>query len=276
MSSSADRKKSAAEPGSETPGAFYVEDVAAQVIHEVNDNAEFQEVVRAAQHHSGQEHKMTLMEGFRTYPKAMAWSVALSTCIIMEGYDTIILGNFYGMTSFNKKYGTLDPTTGDYSLTAAWQDGLTDGAGVGEILGLFVSGWLADKFGYKRVLGGALIMITCFIFINFFAVNLIMLEVGEILCGIPWGVFQTITTTYAAEVCPVNLRAYLTTYVNLCWVIGQLIASGVLRGTLNLDNQWSYRIPFAVCVPLFARTFQEFQNDFVFFSRALVLMNPVF
>lgn len=250
MSLSAGHKKSAVEPGSETPGALYVEDVGEQVVHEVNDNADFQDVVRAAQRQSQQEQSMSLMQGLRTYPKAMGWSIALSTCIIMEGYDTIILGNFYGMPAFNKKYGTLDAATGKYSLSAAWQDGLSDGAGVGEILGLFISGWLADIFGYKRVLGGSLIMITCFIFINFFAVNLAMLQVGEILCGIPWGVFQTITTTYAAEVCPVNLRAYLTTYVNLCWVIGQLLASGVLRGTLSLNSQWSYKIPFAVSVLL--------------------------
>jgi hypothetical protein len=35
--------------------------------------------------------------------------------------------------------------------------------------------------------------------------------------GIPWGIFQTLTTSYAAEVTPTHLRAYLTTYVNLCW-----------------------------------------------------------
>lgn len=240
------RKRSAIEPASETPGAYYVEDVAANVIHDVNDNVEFRGIVQGAKNHSDQEHQMTLMEGLRTYPKAMGWSIALSTCIIMEGYDTLLLGTFYGMPSFNKKYGNFDSAKGAYSLTASWQDGLTDGAGVGEILGLFISGWLADKFGYKRVLGGALLLITAFIFINFFAVNLIMLEIGEILCGIPWGVFQTITTTYAAEVCPVVLRAYLTTYVNLCWVIGQLLASGVVRGTLSMNNEWSYRIPFAV------------------------------
>jgi len=66
------------------------------------------------------------------------------------------------------------------------------------------------------------------------------------LSSLPWGIFQTITTTYAAEVTPVSLRPYLTTYVNLCWVIGQLIASGVLKGLLNLNGQWAYRIPFAI------------------------------
>lgn len=73
-----------------------------------------------------------------------------------------------------------------------------------------------------------------------------MLLAGEILCGLPWGVFQTITTAYAAEVTPVALRPYLTTYVNLCWVFGQLIGSGVLRGMLTYTDQWGYRIPFAL------------------------------
>ena len=29
---------------------------------------------------------------------------------------------------------------------------------------------------------------------------------------------QTVTTVYASEVMPANLRGYLTSYVNLCWV----------------------------------------------------------
>ena len=73
----------------------------------------------------------------------------------------------------------------------------------------------------------------CFIFIPFFAQDLTTLLIGEIMQGIPWGVFQTMTTAYASEVAPVALRAYLTTYVNLCWVMGQFISAGVLRSFLN-------------------------------------------
>ena len=39
------------------------------------------------------------------------------------------------------------------------------------------------------------------------------------------GVFQTLSTTYAAEVMPVALRAYLTSNVNMCWLIGQYAPS---------------------------------------------------
>ena len=32
----------------------------------------------------------------------------------------------------------------------------------------------------------------------------------------------------------------------MCFIIGQLIAAGVLAGLLNVDNQWGYRVPFAI------------------------------
>lgn len=106
------------------------------------------------------------------------------------------------------------------------------------------------------------------IFIPFFAPNITVLLIGEICMGIPWGMWQSLSTAYASEVCPVALRSYLTTYVNLCWVmgpyydmfllgarvgltrffLGQLVASGVLRALLSRTDQWSYRIPFALQV----------------------------
>lgn len=46
-------------------------------------------------------------------------------------------------------------------------------------------------------------------------------------------------------VCPVALRGVLTSYINMCFVIGQLIANGVISGTSTLDNHWAYSGPFA-------------------------------
>jgi SP family general alpha glucoside:H+ symporter-like MFS transporter len=39
---------------------------------------------------------------------------------------------------------------------------------------------------------GALMSMTAFIFILFFAPNVQTLVIGEVFCGIPWGMFQTI------------------------------------------------------------------------------------
>lgn len=186
------------------------------------------------------EKQMGLVQAIRLYPNAVLYSMLISTALVMEGFDTILLANFFGLQKFNEKFGTQNPD-GKYEISSAWKSGLTNGVSVGEIIGLFATGFIQDKFGYKKTVMGALVMLTCTIFINFFAVNIKMLLVGEILCGIPWGCLQTITTAYASEVCPVRLRPFLTTYVNLCWVMGQLIASGMLRAMNDRNDQWAYR-----------------------------------
>ncbi|KAK9238567.1 general substrate transporter [Lipomyces kononenkoae] len=191
------------------------------------------------------EHQMTVWHALRVYPKAVGWSILLSLAIIMEGYDTLLLGSFYAFPAFVKKFGELQPD-GTYEIPARWQAGLSNGAYVGEIVGLFIAGYASERFGYRKTMITALVAISAFIFIQFFASSIQVLQVGYILAGLPWGVFQTITTVYASEVCPIALRGYLTTYVNLCWVIGQTIASGILRGMLSVENEWSYRICYAI------------------------------
>lgn len=53
------------------------------------------------------EHRMTLWQGLRLYPKACMWSVIISTCIAMEGYDVCLINNFYAFPQFDKKVSTL-------------------------------------------------------------------------------------------------------------------------------------------------------------------------
>ncbi|GKT89199.1 general alpha-glucoside permease [Colletotrichum tofieldiae] len=154
------------------------------------------------------ELSMGLMQSIKLYPKAVFWSLFFSTAVVMEGFDKTLIGNLYAYDVFQRKFGERQPN-GSYELTAAWQAGLSNGALVGEITGLFINGIIADKFGYRKTMIGGLIAVTAFVFIIFFSETLIQLLVGEILIGIPWGIFQTLTVTYASEVCPTHLRAYL-------------------------------------------------------------------
>lgn len=120
------------------------------------------------------------------------------------------------------------------------------GSTVGAIFGALLNGWATAKYGYRPVCIIGLGFLNAFIFIVFFAPSKAVLLVGQITCGITWGIFATTGPAYASEVMPVNLRGYLTMYVNLCWAIGQFIAAGVLRGLVNNPTQWAYRIPFAL------------------------------
>lgn len=191
------------------------------------------------------EHNLSLVQAIKLYRKAIGWSALLSTALIMEGYDLVLMGSFYAVPAFQRKYGHELPD-GSFQLTPAWQSGLSNGASVGAIMGLFLNGWVSERFGFKKTMIASLTILVALIFIPFFAQNVQTLLVGQILMGIPLGIFQTLTTTYASEVTPVHLRAYLTTYVNMCWIMGQLIASGVLRGLVSRSDQWAYRIPFAI------------------------------
>lgn len=46
----------------------------------------------------------------------------------------------------------------------------------------------------------------------------------------------------------INLLLSLTCYANFCWGWGQLIGVGVIRAMFSRDDQWAYRIPYAVQV----------------------------
>lgn len=198
-----------------------------------------------ALHAARDEKEMTLWKGLKTYPKAVGWSVVLSSALIMEGYDLALLGSLYGNQQFKMKYGRQGED-GTWAVEAKWQTALSNGARAGEVIGLIMLGHISERYGYRKSMIGALIAVTAFIFILFFAPNVETLVVGEVLCGIPWGMFQTLGPQYASEVAPVVLRPYLTTYVNMCWVMGQFVAAGVNRGSINRNDQWAYRIPFAL------------------------------
>ncbi|KAK9452712.1 putative alpha-glucoside transport protein [Dipodascopsis uninucleata] len=189
--------------------------------------------------------KLTIGETVKIYKKAIFWSLMVSMCVIMEGYDQILIGNFFAYPEFAKKFGNYYPGIG-YQLTAAWQSGLSNASNAGGFVGVLMNGFLVGRFGYKRVVLGALVCLSALIFMTFFAPNVTVLCVGEVLCALPWGIFAASAPAYAAEVLPVTLRVFLTSYTNMCFIIGQLIAAGVLKGLVNNGTEWSYRIPFAI------------------------------
>jgi SP family general alpha glucoside:H+ symporter-like MFS transporter len=145
----------------------------------------FAEIQSDAQEATRKEHNMTLKEALRLYPKAVGWSILLSTAIIMEGYDVVLLSSFYALPQFNQKYGVI-ADDGAYTIPAPWKSGLSNGALCGEILGLFATGIISEKYGYRKTMIGALCMMIAVIFVPFFSPNLSVLLLGEILCGIPW------------------------------------------------------------------------------------------
>lgn len=68
---------------------------------------------------------------------------------------------------------------------------MSNGASVGIIIGGFANGYLSQKFGYRKVVLAGLFFLNWFIFVLFFATSAEVLLVGQILCGLTWGIFAT-------------------------------------------------------------------------------------
>jgi hypothetical protein len=69
-------------------------------------------------------------------------------------------------------------------VPAPWQTGLSCAVQVGNILGLQITGPLSERLGYRLTMLIALVCLTGFLFIQFFAVNVKMLLAGYLLLGV--------------------------------------------------------------------------------------------
>ncbi|KAH7007688.1 putative transporter [Ilyonectria destructans] len=192
------------------------------------------------------EHSLTVRQALKAYPWAVFWSLIVSMSIIMEGYDTILIGSLYAYPSYARRFGAQDAATGTYQIEAKWQSAMGSGPQAGAIVGALFNGFLIQRYGYRPAFMFGVILMAAFVFVSVFGMSVELQAVGQILCGIPWGIFATIGPAYASELCPLPLRAYLTAYTNMCFATGQLIGAGVLKSFINREDDWAWRVPFAL------------------------------
>ncbi|KAK7409340.1 hypothetical protein QQX98_008464 [Neonectria punicea] len=199
---------------------------------------------------TAQEHSIGVLQAFKTYKRAAFWS--MRRCHLDHRHHG---GSFYGYPSFRRKYGEYLDEENGYQISAEWQQKFNCLGALANIIGAMFNGWATARWGHRKVLMGSLFWLSVFIFVVFFAPSIEVMLVGQFLCNIPWGVFATTGPAYAAEATPLAIRGYLTAYINLCWCIGQFISAGVLKGLVDNDTKWSYKVPFAVQwvwpIPLF-------------------------
>lgn len=75
-----------------TPQAYDDEKHVAHDIHDTEPETAHKVLeVEEARAAIAKEHNLTLRQALRAYPKAIMWSLLLSSAVIMEGYDTILV-----------------------------------------------------------------------------------------------------------------------------------------------------------------------------------------
>ncbi|KAB5542464.1 general alpha-glucoside permease [Coniochaeta sp. 2T2.1] len=222
-----------------------VADNTAESIYQTEKVGKVIQVNEATRHTTEREHKLGVIEAIRTYPKIVLWCMLLCLPIVGIQYDQTVMGAYYALPAFQHRYGRF--VGGKWVIQAQWQSAISMAGYLGQILGAIgVAVWPLDRFGPRRTLSAAVACVGGCIFIQFFSPSIQVLFVGELLQGLISGSFIVICVTYASELAPLALRGILSSYANLCAVVGQFVGTGVTFAFQGRLDQWAYRIPFAI------------------------------
>ncbi|KAL2820840.1 general substrate transporter [Aspergillus cavernicola] len=189
------------------------------------------------------QHDLGFWEAVRLYRPAVFWCLVINIAVILKGFDGALVGSIVGLDPFKKQFGYL--YNGEYVVSAAWNGAFNYANSIGGVMGALFAGWVYDRVGPKVTLAICSVLSIAFIFMEFFAETPVVLFLGEVFNGTVIGFYPVIGSAYIGEVCPLVLRGVAGSMVNLGFVAGQLIASGVLKGTNSLDSKWAYKAPYA-------------------------------
>ncbi|KAF8183586.1 maltose porter [Mycena galopus ATCC 62051] len=192
------------------------------------------------------EHSMTVLEAARAHPMACFWAFVMSFTIIMESYDVFLMGNFLALPAFKNRFGVLDAATNTHVVVTKWQSALQMSGQLGALIGVFLAGPLTSRIGYRWATLFGLTLMNATIFVTFFADSLPVFFVGQLLEGLPWGIFIANAPAYCSEIVPLRLRAPATQILQMFWAVGSIIVGAVtFVYNARLDEK-AYKIPIAL------------------------------
>lgn len=233
------------------------------------------------------EQNMPFLYAANHYKLGLAWSAVMASTAMMEGYELGLVATFFTYRAFTHFYGSptdgdperaprqTAPTRGsgvDFGLPSPWPTGISISIAVGQFSGLFLAPALTRRFGYRYASFIAVLMIFGFTmipigsgFVSEEAQDALgtrrgLYLAGQLLLGVPCGIFQSMLVPYISDVTPLKLRGPATTLVNVFWLCGQLLSAVVLRSTEVLGvsdgpseileggntGEWAFRVPILV------------------------------
>lgn len=149
------------------------------------------------------EHALSIREALTQYRWAVMWSLMVSMSIIMEGYDTNLIGNvsfaalgggvqhqkltnvllqLYAYPEFKRAFGEEQPD-GEYVLAGPWQSGLGAAGMAGSFFGALLNGFMIKRIGFRWSMIVGMIMMIAFPFLSVFGETVTLQTVGQALCG---------------------------------------------------------------------------------------------
>jgi MFS family permease len=117
---------------------------------------------------------------------------------------------------------------------------------LGALIGALNQGWIADKVSRKYSIVAASIVFIIGGVLQTAAVNYAMLTFARFFGGLGVGMLSAVAPLYIAEISPPEIRGTLLVLEELSIVTGIVIAFWTSYGTLYIQSEWSWRLPFLI------------------------------
>jgi len=151
---------------------------------------------------------------------------------MLFGYDTGVIS---GAILFIKQ---------EFALGSFMQELVISAVLIGAIIGAFVGGSLADRFGRRKMIIFAAIIFAGSAIGTSVSPNVIILIIGRVIVGIAIGMASFIAPLYISELSPPKIRGSLVTFNQLFITIGIVISYGVDYALAPI-NGWRYMFGLA-------------------------------
>jgi MFS family permease len=190
----------------------------------------------------------TLWQNVKKYRKVVWVTLAISSAILLYGYDNVIVGTISAMPRFQEAFG--EKLDGKWILPSKWLALWNVSSPLGSIIGAPAGAWFQDKVGRRTALAVSSFLSAVSVAIMyasslpddingrrgcFFA--------GKFTQGAAVGAVMAATQTYMSEILPPVLRGSGMAFFPVFTLLGQLTGALVIYGALGKSN--GYVIAFA-------------------------------
>ncbi|GME45673.1 hypothetical protein N7529_012055 [Neofusicoccum parvum] len=199
---------------------------------------------------SNADHKETLIQSIRRWPRVTLYCCVLASAILLFGYDLVIVGTVSAMPRFQAEFG--QQFNGAPIIPSLWLSLWTASSPIGAMLGAWTAGAFQDMRGRRASLALGSVLSTLAVGLCFAAdapsgVNerRAVFLAGKLLQGYAVGAALCTTQTYMSEVLPPALRGPLLAFLPAFALLGQLAGAAVVDACLELPGRAGYRAAFA-------------------------------
>ncbi|KAJ5384200.1 Major facilitator superfamily domain general substrate transporter [Penicillium concentricum] len=201
-----------------------------------------------------------LWQSFKKFPKIVGYCLALSSAILLYGYDLVIVATVAAMPQFQLVFG--QEYHGKYIIPTMWLSLWNVSSCIGIMFGSVLGGHYQDRSGRRITLAIGSFLSTIAVAICYISDLPDDMETrrgvffaGKLFQGICIGILLCVTQTYMSEVLPVVLRGPIIAFYPIFTLLGQLVGSIVVYTSLKHTGAESYRICFASQWPFSAIPF---------------------